>query len=113
METLKGLYNFLIPGINSITKVFSKNFIKERYYLHFFISLVLTFLSVRLLVVYAHFNDLPAGIKILVGWMGAYLVNYYRETLLFKIGKAKFDFLDIHAGAYGGIIGTVIYILLQ
>ena len=111
-ESLIGLYNVLIPGINSIPKVFGKNFIKERYYLHFFISLVLTFLSVRLLVTYAHFNDLPTAVKITIGWMGAYAVNFFREWW-YGVKGNKFDYLDIHAGAYGGIIGTVIYILLH
>ena len=110
-ESLIGLYNVLIPGLNSIPKVFSKNFIKERYYLHFFISLVLTMLSVRLLIVYAQFSDVQTIGTLLIGWTGAYFVNWTREGW-FSLKGNKFDYLDVHAGAYGGIIGTSVYILL-
>jgi hypothetical protein len=39
-------------------------------------------------------------------------VNLVREGYLEDKGKAKFDWNDVHAGAYGGIAGIIIYILI-
>jgi hypothetical protein len=112
-SAVPGFLKMLSGGITAIPKVFSKNFFKNRYHLHFFISLLFTFLSIRLMCLHMHLEDTPTWFKILIGWGGAYVVNAIREGFLEDRGKAKFDWCDVHAGAYGGIIGTILYIIIN
>jgi hypothetical protein len=48
-DSLKGLWNVLTPVVTSIPKVFGKDFIKERFHLHFSISFILGLAFIRLL----------------------------------------------------------------
>jgi hypothetical protein len=111
-SAVPGLIKFLSGGFTAIPKVFGKNFFKERYYLHFFISLLYTFLSIRVMCVHMYLEDTPVWFKIFIGWIGAYVINLVREGFLEDQGRAKFDWCDVHAGGYGGIVGTIIYILI-
>jgi hypothetical protein len=111
-SAVPGLIKFLSGGFTAIPKVFSKNFIKERYYLHFFISIAISFVVIRFMCVNMHLADTPIWFQILCGWVIGYLVNIIREGYLEDTRKAKFDWCDVHAGAYGGIVGTIIYTLI-
>ena len=111
-SALSGLLKFLLPGITSVQYFFTKDFIKERYYLHLLVSLVLTFISMRLLFLYFSLGDTPTAFIIFIGWFGAYLVNWVREWYYAKYHEAPFSFTDIIFGGYGGILGSIIYILM-
>jgi hypothetical protein len=111
-SAVPGLLKFLSGGFTAIPKIFSKNFFKERYYLHIFVTLPIVLAVIRLGFLYFHFADFNICILILVGWIIGYTINLIREGLLEYLGKAKFDWCDVHAGGYSGIIGTIIYILL-
>lgn len=106
------LLKVLSGGITSIPKVFSKNFFKERYYLHFFISILISLVSIRFMCVNMYLGDTPTWFQVICGWVIGYVVNGVREGYLEDRGRAKFDWCDVHAGAYGGIIGAILYTLL-
>lgn len=111
-SAVPGFLKFLSGGFKAITKVFSKNFIKENYYLHFFISIIISFIVIRFMCVNMYLADTPIWFHILCGWAIGYVSNVVREGYLEDKGKAKFDWNDVHAGAYGGIVGSIIYILI-
>ena len=106
------LLKVLSGGITSIPKVFSKNFFKERYYLHFFISIAISLATIRFMCVNMHLANTPIWFQILCGWVIGYVVNVVREGILEDRGVAKFDWCDVHAGAYGGIVGAILYTLI-
>jgi hypothetical protein len=103
------LLKFLSGGITSIPKVFGKNFIKERYYLHFFVTLPIVLAIIRLGFLYFRFRDFPLPILILAGWTIGYTGNLIREGYLEDRGRAKFDWCDVHAGGYAGIVSAILY----
>lgn len=109
---LAGFPKFIIGGITALPKIFSKNFIKERYYLHIFVTLPIVLSIIRLGFLYFRFEDFPIGILLLAGWAIGYTINLIREGLLEYLGKAKFDWCDVHSGGYAGILATIIYILI-
>ena len=111
-SAVPGFLKMLLGGITAIPKVFSENFFKERYYLHFFISIVLSFAAIRFMCVNMHLADTPTWFHIMCGWVIGYVVNVVREGFLEDRGRAKFDWNDVHAGAYGGIVGAILYTLL-
>lgn len=111
-SAVPGLLKFLSGGFTGIPKVFSKNFIKERYYLHFFGTIPIVLGIIRLGFLYFRFGDFPIPILILAGWAIGYTGNLIREGYLEDTGKAKFDWRDIHAGGYAGIVASIIYILI-
>lgn len=108
-SAVPGLFKFLSGGFTAIPKVFGKNFIKERYYLHFFVTLPIVLAIIRLGFLYFRFGDFPLPILILAGWAIGYTGNLIREGYLEDTGRANFDWCDVHAGGYAGIIGTIIY----
>lgn len=111
-SAVPGLLKFLTGFFIAIPKVFGKNFFKERYYLHFFVTLPIVLAILKLGFLYFRFGDFPISILILAGWVIGYMINLIREGYLEDTGKAKFDWCDVHAGGYGGIFATIIYILI-
>ena len=111
-SAVPGFLKFLSGGITAIPKVFSKNFFKQRYYLHFFISIIISLVAIRFMCVNMHLADTPIWFQILCGWVIGFVVNLVREGFLEDRGRAKFDWNDVHAGAYGGVVGAVICTLL-
>lgn len=109
-DSLKGLWGALTPVVTSIPKVFSKNFIKERFHLHFSITFVLALAVVRLLFLYCYLGDTTWWFQIIVGYMFGYAINFVREGYYFQRG-APWSQLDVYAGAYGATLATIIYIL--
>lgn len=111
-SAVPGLLKFLAGFFIAIPKVFSKNFFKENYYLHLFVTIPITLAILRLGFLYFHFKDFPTLILILVGWVIGYMINLVREGYLEDIGRAHFDWNDVHAGGYAGIIATIIYTII-
>lgn len=103
------LLKFLSGGITSIPKVFGKNFFKERYYLHFFLTILLTLLPLRIMFLYMYLGDTPLWFHITCGWVIGYVGNIIREGYLEDRGRAKFDWCDVHAGGYAGIVSAILY----
>ena len=105
---LKVMSNFFIK----IPNTFDKDFIKERRHLHFGLSFIIMFA----LFVFAHFfmqfEYAPVWVAIIFGWLGAYIINFLREVYREDKHGYRFDFLDIFAGAWGGIFASLIYLLI-
>ena len=58
------------------------------------------------------FNYAPFVVVILFGWFGAWIGNYVREWYIEVRLGYKWDWLDIWAGCYGGLLASVIYLLI-
>jgi hypothetical protein len=60
------------------------------------------------------FSGGPVWVYILIGWFEAYGINWLREGYYNYKSKyeIEFDYLDVYAGAYGGILASIIYILI-
>lgn len=109
-DSLKGLWGVLTPVVTSIPKVFGKDFIKERFHLHFSITFVLALAFIRLLFLYCYLGDTPWYFQIIVGYMFGYAINFAREGYYSTKG-APWSQLDTYAGAYGSTAATILYIL--
>lgn len=110
-SAVPGLLKFLSGGFTAIPKVFSRNFFKENYYLHIFVTIILVLGILRLGFLYFRFGDFSISILVLAGWAIGYIINLVREGYLEDTGRAHFDWCDVHAGGYGGIVGTIIYMM--
>lgn len=93
--------------ILDIKEIFTKNFIKERYYLHLFLSMFLTMGAVWYLREYAYLDETPYLFQMFIGGFGAFGVNFAREWYYARKG-APFSMTDIRMGSYGGVLGTII-----
>jgi hypothetical protein len=94
------------------TKFFlSPDFVKKRYHKHFGYSLVLTFFAIWFLFKFAYLGDTGYFFQIFVGGFGAFAVNWVREWYYAKFHQAPWDDVDIHMGSYGGIVGTILFLL--
>ena len=90
---------------------FSPDFVKKRYHKHFGYSLVLTFFSIWFLFKFAYLGDTGYFFPIFIGGFGAFAVNWVREWYYGIKYKAPWDDVDIHMGSYGGIVGTILFLL--
>lgn len=106
------LKNALLPVITNLKYFFHKDFIKENYISHFGVSLVLTFLSIHLLTMYCYLGITPILFQLVIGYLGAYIVNYLREFYYNKIKGYPFSYIDVIFGGYGGFTGTSIYLII-
>jgi hypothetical protein len=107
----KNITNYILD----IKKIFTPDFIKQNYHKHVGYSLVLTFFAIWFLFAFAHLGDTGNFFPIFVGGFGAYAVNWLREAYYNYKSKdeIKFDQTDINMGSYGGIIGAILFLILQ
>jgi len=91
--------------------IFSPKFISENYHKHFLYSLVLTFFSIWFLFSFAYLGDTGYFFPVFIGGFGAYIVNWSREWYYSKFHKAPWDTIDIHMGSYGGVVGSILFML--
>jgi hypothetical protein len=96
----------------SFPEIFFKHFVKERRHLHFILSLIITLASFIFAHFYMDFAGGPIIVYLIIGWFEAYFINWLRESYFEYKYKAPFDYLDIYAGAYGGIVASIIYLLI-
>lgn len=101
------------PFVNFFN-IFNKDFFKERRDLHFVLSfaIILLFLVIGDLVKELQLDQLPFWFIMILGWFGAYFANFVREHYYARKG-AKWDWFDIYAGCYGGLVGAIVYIILN
>jgi hypothetical protein len=104
----------MLTFFTSFPQIFFKDFVKERRHLHFSYSIVITLAS----FIFAHFFMKFAGgpilVYLIIGWFEAYTFNWLREAYFeYKSNyEIEFDYLDVYAGAYGGILASIIYLLI-
>lgn len=101
------------PFVNFFN-IFNKDFIKERRDLHFAISLLIiySFLLIGDAIPALQIDQLPFWFIMILGWFGAYFANFIREHYYATKG-AKWDWFDVYAGCYGGLVGAIVYIILS
>lgn len=104
---VKNTINFLI----SPPKIFGKNFIKNRYHLHFFLTLGIVFALMLFAYFFMNFYP-PFSIALVAGWFLGHTGNLIRESYLEDKGVAIFDWNDVFAGAWGGIISAILFIII-
>lgn len=99
----------LIPVVTNLQYFLKKEFVTENFYKHFFASMVILFLGIRIF----DLRGLPLPFILFLGYLGGYIINFSREWYLAKFKGTPFSSTDIIFGGYGGLVGTLIYILLQ
>jgi len=99
----------LTPVITNLNFFFKKEFITENFYKHFLLSILILFTGIRVF----DLKGLPTAFILCVGYLAGYAINFTREWYLAKFKGNPFSFSDVIFGGYGGLIGTLIYIILQ
>lgn len=112
MSPFQSLLKNLLPVITNIRYFFTKDFIKENYYKHFLYSLGIIFPIIHLLIEYCYLGTTPVGFILFIGYLIMYTLNFLREWYYGKKYKTKWSFKDIIFGGYGGIIGTILYLII-
>ena len=103
---IKNVINFLV----SPPKIFGKNFIKNRYYLHFFLTLGIVLALMTFAYFFMAFYP-PIFVALVAGWFLGHTGNLIREGYLEDRGRAIFDWNDVFAGAWGGIVASIFFII--
>lgn len=103
---VKNTINFLV----SPTKIFGKNFIKNRYHLHFFLTLGIVLALMTFAYFFMSFYP-PIFVALAAGWFLGHTGNLIREGYLEDKGVTIFDWNDVFAGAWGGIVASVLFII--
>jgi hypothetical protein len=114
METLISLLKTMSTFFTSFSDIFFKNFIKERRYLHFFLSIAIVLASFIFAYHFMNFDGGPVWVYLVIGWFQGYTMNWVREWYYNYKSKyeIEFDYLDVYAGAYGGIIASILYLII-
>lgn len=99
------MLKLLIFAVTTVRHFFTKDFLNENYYKHFFISIGTVYVINRLI----DLTDTPLWFELFVGYLIGYMINFTREWYYAKKSKEiKFSFEDIVFGGYGGIVGALI-----
>lgn len=91
----------------------SPDFKKERWNLHFGYSSVISFFTMWFMNAFMYLNDTPLLFNLFVGWFSLFGINFVREWIMGIKYKAPFDMRDVRMGAYGGLVGALIFKILQ
>jgi hypothetical protein len=109
------LLQALSQPFKNFKNIFNKDFIKERRHLHYGLSFIIVF-------VFFFFGDnvkelqleyFPFWAVLLFGWFSAWGINFAREWYYAIKGLAKWDWLDIWAGCYGGLTAAILYLFVK
>ena len=104
---------FLIPFFTNIPKMFTKDFIKERWYLHFLCTGAGIVVVFRLFMVYTTLDKSGLFFQTVLCWGIGYGTNYFREWCYGEFKGAPFSYEDIHSGTYGGLVFFyIIFVIL-
>ena len=114
MDSFISLLKTMLTFFTSFKTIFFKDFVKERRHLHFSLSILMVFSCFIFAHYFMYFSGGPIWVYLILGWFNGYSVNWLREAYYNYKSKdeIKFDYLDVYAGAYGGIVASIIYILL-
>lgn len=103
---IKNVINFLVSPL----EIFGKNFIKNRYYLHFSLTLGIVLALMTFAYFFMSFYP-PVIVALVAGWFLGHTGNLIREGYLEDKGAAIFDWNDVFAGAWGGIVASILFII--
>jgi hypothetical protein len=107
------IYDSVKLYVLDLKKFASPEFKTERHNLHFFYSLILTFFSIWFMFLFMNLEGTGILFQIFVGGFGAYGVNFIREWYYGVIYDAPWSSSDINFGSYGGVVGTILFLLFN
>lgn len=111
METLKKALVGLLFFITDLRFFFHKDFFKENYYLHFILSVLISFGIVLFAREYMYLVDTALWFQLFIGGFAAFFINGVREIVV-ETREVPFSWTDINFGTYGGIVGAFLVTLL-
>ena len=114
--TFSNLLQAMSQPFKKIKEVFSlKTFFTERRHLHFAIStlIVACFFVLGDDVKALQIEYFPFWFVLLFGWFFGYGINFAREWYYAVKGAAKWDWIDIYAGCYGGLVAAILYLFFR
>lgn len=94
----------LLFAVTTARHFFTRDFLNENYYKHFFLSIGIVYIINRLI----DLTDTPIWFELFVGYLIGYGINFAREWYYAKFKEAKFSWEDIIFGGHGGIVGALI-----
>jgi hypothetical protein len=103
----------VVRYFKDINKIFLPEFKKRSYDKHLYYSAVLTFAVMWLLFRFTDIATTGFILPIVLGGLGAYGVNFMREWYRAIEKKIEPDITDANMGSYGGVIGTVIFLIVN
>ena len=112
MSTFIAFFKTILKFFISSPQIFFKDFIKERRYLHFICSILIVLPCLLFGYKYMDLENVPIVFIIFLGAFGAFVINWLREGYYEQYHNAFFDYLDVYAGAYGGIAAAIIYLII-
>lgn len=112
METLISLLKTMSTFFTSFSDIFFKNFVKQRRHLHFSLSVAIVLASFIFAYYFMNFDGGPVWVYLVIGWFQGYAINWLREGYYQEFHEAPFDYLDVYAGAYGGITASILYLII-
>jgi hypothetical protein len=114
METLISLLKTMSTFFTSFSDIFFKNFVKQRRHLHFSLSVAIVLASFIFAYYFMNFDGGPFWVYVVIGWFQGYAINWAREWYYNYKSKyeIEFDYLDVYAGAYGGITASILYLII-
>jgi uncharacterized membrane protein len=98
------MLKLLFFAVTTVKYFFKKEFIKENYYKHFFLSIGIVYVINRLI----DLTDTNLWFELIVGYGIGYGINFAREWFYAEFKEAKFSCEDVVFGGYGGLIGALI-----
>lgn len=108
-----GLGQGILKFFTDLKYFFSKDFFKERYYLHFSLSIPISFGIVLFFREFMYLGDTPVWFQLFIGGAALFAINGIREAILENEEKGiKFSWSDIFFGTYGGIVGAWLVTLI-
>lgn len=106
----KPVGKMILSFFTDIKYFFSKDFIKENYYLHFITSFVI--IDKIIFPIFQHYDleSTSMFFKIFISTFGAYFLNTCREIYKVKNG-APYSISDVNFGAYGGLVASLFHLI--
>ncbi len=105
METFKQALVGLSFLITDLRFFFHKDFIKENYYLHFFLSVLISFGLVSFFREFMYLADTPLLFNLFIGGFALFCINGVREIIV-ETREVPFSWTDINFGFWGGVLGA-------
>ena len=99
--------------ISTVKKIFTKEFITERWYLHLLVSFLIGLPVIRFMLKNMHLATTPFLFQLFIGGLLFLIVNALREGFYSTEHEAPFDSVDVIMGSYGGILSALVLSFLN
>jgi hypothetical protein len=108
----QGLLQSLWNPFKNFKNIFNEDFKKSGREKHFLYSVGILFILFMFAHFFMKFDASPFWVVLLFGWFGAWMGNFAREWYREVRLGYKWDWLDIWAGCYGGLVAAIFYLLI-